>query len=628
MKACQCCRAPPPAGPYRWVHRICTSCAAALKTEGCIPVESAFQIQAGLHVPTCYPGIVCLRGVEKQPPAKKWEAVSWDQGQVKISWAHARLGKPVLTDKPKNLVDFKKEDFKLVKPARPEKFTHALLGIGVSGCNPCVSANTALNKVKASCGRLFRKETEQEIATNGSQAWGSGPRPGVWDKAWDFVDILLPDLISKMEAVEDWLQSMPSRRKIALNLAFERLKRNGWKKGYAKFSAFVKTELLPGFEKTKWGPEPLQEMLDRLIQGPRDETHVIAGPHLKPLTKQLKKVWNNQGPIFYAATTPEEQHEFLQRLLHNSFLNGTCDFSMFDATHSDDTFKFMAKLYKRAGISDPMFWKVFTVWQRPRGSIGPVVYRAGTMNASGRDDTSLLNAVLNGVCTVLSLASVLSGVEIEQLQEHHVRATLAKIVLGVAGDDSIWTLRGIDRTDVQDLKEAMVKKVREFGFVAKLQISDRVQDMVFLGNRPYPVGGQWYWGKTIGRAAYKMGWTLLAGKGDLMAHITGVHEMHQKCSAHVPVIADIANKICELRKGGKRNAVVRDPDKPWEWTLEGVPPYDHETLCYVAECYNTPSRGVTCADVEDLLEAIRGVRAIPCVVEHWLLEHMVMVDEL
>lgn len=274
--------------------------------------------------------------------------------------------------------------------------------MGIDGAYPTVSAMSTFNKGKAACGRIFRNEEPEKLP-----AWGKGPKSGVWEKAWEFHKILVPGLLCNMMKLEDWLQSMPARRKQALSLALERLRRNGWKRGYAKFRAFVKTELLPGFEQTRYGPEPLREMLDRLIQGPRDETHCIAGPYLKALTKDLKRVWNVNNPIFYAATGPQELKQFLSRLMDNSSVNGTCDFSMFDGTHSDDTFGFMEKLYREAGISDPLFWKVYEVWQRPRGSIGPLRYKAPTMNASGRDDTALLNAVLNGVCTTLSLASVL-----------------------------------------------------------------------------------------------------------------------------------------------------------------------------------------------------------------------------
>lgn len=583
------------------------------------------QIQDGLRVPTCYPGIVYMRGVEKSPPKSKWADVEWPKGAIKVDW---RLAKRAMCrfDRPKTWEEAVKADLEKIPRSKP-KFTHALCAVGVSGFYPAVSAMTAFNQFKAAAGRIFRREDPNDPLT---PEWGKGPKEGVWEKAWTFVDILLPGLVSKMMNVEAWLQSMPARRKVALNAAFERLKRNGWKKGYAKFSAFVKTELLPGIEKNKrFGElEPLREMLDRLIQGPRDETHVIAGPHLKPLTEKLKEVWDVDQSIFYAASTPEKLQKFLERLIKNALINGTCDFSMFDATHSKGSFWFMEKLYERAGIKDKMFWKVFNVWQRPRGAIGPLKYQAPTMNASGRDDTSLLNAVLNGVCTTLSIASVIHRVDLLELTEEHVRATMSQLVLGVAGDDSIWTLKGVDRGDIPNLKTGIAKAVREFGFVSKLQISTRINDMVFLGMRPYPVGGKWMWGKTIGRAVYKMGWTLLARKTDLLAHISGTHEMHLKCSPHVPIIADIARRVCELRAGCRKTPVEIDPNRPWEWTQVGNPTYDRETLEYVAETYSTDKVRVTVGDVEQVIAQIRGISAIPCVVESWLLEHMGFVDDL
>ena len=45
-----------------------------------------------------------------------------------------------------------------------------------------------------------------------------------------------------------------------------------------RFKAFVKMEKLPGFEKGDGKLGPTGRMADRLIQGPNDATHGIAGP--------------------------------------------------------------------------------------------------------------------------------------------------------------------------------------------------------------------------------------------------------------------------------------------------------------------------------------------------------------
>lgn len=125
---------------------------------------------------------------------------------------------------------------------------------------------------------------------------------------------------------------------------------------------------------------------------------------------------------------------------------------------------------------------------------------------------------------------------------------------------------------------------------------------------------------------------------DIMAHITGVADMHTLCSKHVPVLADLAEKIVELRQGMKRTPVDMDVNKPWEWTFKGQMPYDDVTLQAVADTYtvlSTPgnqqdAHGVIVhpADVLDLIKQIKSIQRIPCVVDHWLWRHMIWVDDL
>jgi hypothetical protein len=98
----------------------------------------------------------------------------------------------------------------------------------------------------------------------------------------------------------------------------------------------------------------------------------------------------------------------------------------------------------------------------------------------------------------------------------------------------------------------MEYNLKLFGFVPKLFTSDRLEDCVYLGMRPYPTKSGWLWGKTIGRATYKLGWVTIKGDQDLMALMTGIADMHALCSRHVPVLSDIARKIVELRRGAKR----------------------------------------------------------------------------
>jgi hypothetical protein len=301
----------------------------------------------------------------------------------------------------------------------------------------------------------------------------------------------------------------------------------------------------------------------------------------------------------------------------------------------------MEKLYERAGIDDPLFWKVMEAWRRPSGRIGPFKYVAPkVMNASGRDDTALANGILNGFASYLSACAAWHRVDVMELTVKQVQACEGIITLSVCGDDSLGSLPPISELEMGEWRGRMAENVAMFGFETKLVSSPKLYDAVYLGMRPYPTRSGWFWGKTIGRATYKLGWCLLEKDRDILAHITGVADMHVLCSRHVPVLADLALKIAELREGMKRTPQERlqDPNKPWEWTLRGQQPYDDLTIQAVADTYtvvSTPGNPqqangviVTPHDVRSLIQEIQKIQRIPCVVDHWLWRHMIWVDDL
>lgn len=563
---------------------------------------------------TCYPGVVYVRGQEKDPEPKKWQGVNLERGgehRVQIDWNAARL--PMgFGDKGRKWTDFQTRDLDRLRRLGKESWTHALAGIACSGATPMVSARSPYNMAKALCCRVFRETTERE--------WGRGPKPGVWDRMAEFVPELLPGFEAEEMTFNDWLATMPSRRKKALTTAYQRLQAEGWKKGMAEFNAFVKTEILPGFAKHKGELVELVAMTDRLIQGPCDVTHCIAGPVLKPLVMALKRIWHADNAIFYGSANPEKLHHFLQKLADGPGLYFWCDFSMFDNTHSSDSWKFIESLYKS---DNPLFWRVLDAWRAPKGRIGPLRYKAPVMNASGRDDTALANGILNGFATFVSVTAAYLCKRVGDVTLEDLRLMRTKCLLSVCGDDSIGKLPLMAEEEHQRFRKAMAENIAEFGFEAKLETSHRLIDAVYLGMRPYPTTTGWYWGKTIGRAAYKMGWATDPAKRDLLAHITGLADMHVKCSSHVPVLADLAKRIQELREGAKRTPVRHDPNRPWEWTLASGAGYDEVTLRAVAEVY-----AVTTADIKSLITAIRGVERLPAVLDHWLLRHMIAVDDL
>lgn len=590
-------------------------------------------------MPTCYPGIVMMPAVQLDPPADKWADVDLEGGEMLIDERAARLDRESFTDKPRPTRPFTPAELSRLKRPAKRAFSHALAAIACSGAYPAISAKTPFNQGKAAFGRIFRRKKRCPVKA----PWGFGAKPGVWKHARKFIHLLLPGFRAGKMGDEHWIQSMEARRKRPLSRALDKLRRTGWLPSYAKFKAFLKTELLPGFSKTKDGElGRLDSMMDRVIQGPHDASHCCAGPYLKPLLKKLKEIWNEKHPIFYGSAGPEKLHKFLRETLIEG--GGVekqyfwMDFTNFENTHTDDSWDFMEDLYRQSGITDPLFWKAMKAWRRPCGRIGPFKYKARVMNSSGRDDTALANAVLNGFASYLSACAAYLEKDVLELTEQDVRGLFGTIKMSVCGDDSIGVLPNKSEAFMQGFRERMAENILQFGFETKLNTSTRVSDAVYLGMRPYPTKAGWFWGKTIGRSTYKMGWAKLKNQSmDIMAHITGVADQHVLCSSHVPILSDLAKKIVSLRAGAKRTPVRLDPEKPWEWTQKSGVPYDEITLEAVAEMYTQRTTAglkidreviVSVDDVRDLINKINSVERLPCVLDHWLWKHMIYADEL
>lgn len=616
-RSCVNCGCATPLGKYRWRKRICGNCGYQLKNIGHTTI-AAWQISRGLTVPTCYPGIIQLPAVELPPPPEKLAQVSLSDDS--IFRAQVRDGKL----HGGKWLSVQKQDLEKLKGEGFAK-TLTLAGIAISGAYPVVSALTPYNQLKAVMCRVFRRHPSLP----------DGPRSGFWAKAHEMKSVLLPDLDCPPLSFDEWLSTMPSRRRRELARAMVLYQASGWKPQDEWFNAFVKTECLPGFSQCK-GPVflnmgdrpelgPLLTMVDRLIQGPSNKSHCIAGPIIKPKLARLKEQWCVDSPIFYASTTPDKLQAFLNRLVQPARRYFWCDFTMFDTTHSDDSWDFVESFYSSDSVD---FAKVLKCWRRPKGRIGPFKYRAPVMNASGRDDTALANGLLNGFATYLSIAAAYRGVSVLQLTAEDLHKTQSDLVLGVCGDDSVFSL---PNTTPAGFITAVEDNIKGFGFIPKLGTSDIPEDAVFLGHRPVDSVNGYYWCRTLGRALYKFGWVVTNGlspvEKDFLAHITGVADMHSRVSRGCPILYEMACKILELRKGAKRS-FVRAEDLPYYNFGEHVDGYDVLSLRSLSRAYSKHNVLVTPADFKEVLDQVAQLRALPAVIDHWLLRHMVNVDEV
>ena len=93
-----------------------------------------------------------------------------------------------------------------------------------------------------------------------------------------------------------------------------------------------------------------------------------------------------------------------------------------------------------------------------------------------------------------------------------------------------------------------------FGLVAgpeKMGCSHREFHAVFLGHRPYPVGGtnNWAWGPTSGQRLFKH--HVYRGDGNPYSWLHGVAQMVVRCYPHVPILFEQATRTCEILKKTK-----------------------------------------------------------------------------
>lgn len=513
------------------------------------------------------------------------------------------------------------------REARTPRWLSVLAGIGCSGAYPAVSNNSPYNQFKALCGRMFRTPRNR-------------PVEGAYELLASLKSFfLLGGLTASPYSVEQWLTTMPSQRRKKLSSAAEFYRRFGLLPFHRNFTSFIKVEALPGFSKNDVGElEELHEMLDRLINGPHDVTHVIAGPYIKPICRALKDMWDYTGPVFYGSAKPEKLHKWLQRLVTHPGTYFWCDYSMMDNSHTNESWDFVEQIYRDNGIDNPDFWKVMSWWRKPVGTIGPFKYQGNVMNASGRDDTAFANALLNGFVAYVSAVAAYLAKSPFALTLRDLRSHQDDIFVSVCGDDSLGRLPPLSNEEQRRFCKEFNRNVAYFGFDAKLNLSDSLCDCVYLGNRPYQTRKGWFWGKTIGRSTYKMGYVINRPDCDALAHITGVADMHVLTSSHVPVLSDLAAKICELRSAAKRTPVIPDPEKPWLWTYQSNLPYDELTLEGVVHAYNYRASQVrdttgkscllTTSELRGLIAEIQAVDTLPFIIRSPVWQRLIWADDL
>jgi hypothetical protein len=615
-KNCSSCSKapPPPPAKYKWKNRVCNECQKSLKVCGTI-TPMGQHIQMNGTVADGRPGRVHLYSSTLPPKKKKWEQVEVPPGAITIRASDAPWMAGVRT--MAKVLEVTKEDiFKIDVDLEKRRQESVLAGIAIAGCYPMVTRKGLYSKMQALLGRAFLKKPES--------------CPKAWKKMEELKHLILPlgALDGPQMDVDDWIASMPGNRKRALKRAYRQFLADGLiGEKDLTFSAFVKQEHLAAFEEYE-GPisKELEETIARMIMAPQDKAHIVVGPVIKPKLLRLKSHWHHDNWLFYGATTPKNLQSWLDKTVGDCSDGEVfvfwCDFSMFDCTHSKYSMKLIESYYSDME-TNPLFKKIIDAWRVPAGTMGELKFRLQQiMLASGRDDTALMNAMYCGFVMGLAVAAAVKNKPLEELDSEDILFAMAYIRISICGDDTLgflpknlWYRRAQIMTSIHF-------NLSRFGLVSKLDCSCYLGSAVYLGMRPYnvptPTGRQWLWGRTIGRAAYKLGWMLDLSKGDAAAWATGVADSIVLTQPYVPLLSDLARKVVELRKGCKRTPVLEDPNKPWtNWTPHedlGPLTYDDRTLECLVLSYDTPthygaSRPVS-PSIHDLHRSKRNIQKI------------------
>jgi hypothetical protein len=426
----------------------------------------------------------------------------------------------------------------------------------------------------------------------------------------------------------DWIKSMPSRcRKALVRALKDREERGEPSSQYNEIHPFVKSENLAKFG-VKNGVYSVcyTEYVARLIQAPHDETHLDAGRYLKPLVPRLKEQWSWESPIFYASVAPEKLDKWLNRVCGaQSFF--WADYSSFDATYSHEAWMLIESLYAEIyPDAPPEFWAALSAWRCPKGKAKcrkeevVITYQADAMNASGRDDTALANALFNGIALTMSLAAALAGVTVDQVTPGHIARAKEVFQVAVVGDDSLVACE----VDVSGFAPAIVANLERFGLVVKAQCSPHLADVTFLGSMPYPVAGHFYWGPTIGRRLYKAFWQA-DPVGNLPAWTRGVAQqlMLYRC---VPVLFEIAEKVFDYLSKTKITTAYVDPNRLWQTREAPVPHWDQSTLEWL--CFRYRDQGLSVGMIRDDLRTVKSISRLPAMTRLNLTDASLLLDDM
>jgi len=501
-------------------------------------------------------------------------------------------------------------------PRPPKRLGPRLGGVGFDGAIPFVTSLGIQPLSEAVRYRVFK-------------AYPAIIVPGSFEAAERL--LLEPWLLGGFQEVIpqttwEWLKSIKNsrRRRILIRAFAKRTERGEPHPKIDVVSPFVKTENLPWFKVVNGAPDiEAFSYVARLIQAPHDETHITAGPYMKPLTHALKQHWGPDNWVFYASATPEKLDGWLRRNQHSVSFYWS-DYSGFDGTWSRHAWRLVERFYHHIyPDAPPEFWDVLQNWRCPKGRVklrkedAEMKYKSEEMMLSGRDDTALANVILNGIALSLSFAAAFAGVQVSDVTCSMLDNVSHLVRIAVLGDDSLVCCD----FDVAPYAAAINRGIESFGLEVKACHSPNLWDVTFLGCMPYLTRGGLFWGPTIGRRLFKAFWQA-EPEGHLPSWTKGV-AMQMARFRCVPFLSELGQRVVGLLS--RHTGVERfDEHKPYHSRSADTEPWDDLTVEWMCRRYPGFSPGSLQQDLKNLKKLYR----LPAVMHSEVFSACIAQDEL
>lgn len=249
--------------------------------------------------------------------------------------------------------------------------------------------------------------------------------------------------------------------------------------------------------------------------------------------------------------------------------------------------------------------------------------KAPIMNASGRADTALMNALINYFVQLSAFLEVEFDKDIMEITPEQFKSFSSTFRIAVLGDDSLTVVKY-----KEGLENRVSEIIQEYGFEARdMKLHFDARRAVFLGNRLYPVIENGVktisWGPTIGRRMFKMG-TATDIQEDPIDWLRQVSEATIIQAGFVPLIGDIARKTFELTKHVNRgSAKVEEMLKyKQQFITHKTTTCDYDRIAdYMEFVYN-----ISVDQFVSMYATIHSIERVPCIITCPMFDTMVTKD--